>query len=168
MPKNSHAPADDAFTLPALTAAFAAGVEGALPLPENQRAFLARVLEDLRRDELPGAAVADLACVLGDFWRFATAALEAAPADASPAVRLIRARGEGGRDLAMDVLEIVQPDAPFLVDSVMGEIGESGAGVKAMFHPIVDHAGERVSLIQVWLAPVGEERRAGLIDRVLT
>ena len=82
-------------------------------------------------------------------------------------MRLVRARGVDGRDLKADVLEIVQPDAPFLVDSVMGEVGESGAEVKAMFHPIVGEDAAPVSMIQVWLAPVGEERRAGLIERVL-
>ncbi|HEY1448903.1 MAG TPA: NAD-glutamate dehydrogenase, partial [Caulobacteraceae bacterium] len=96
------------------------------------------------------------------FWRFAQERREDAPT-----VRLIRATGTKGRDLRLDLLEIVQPDAPFLVDSVMGEVGEAGAEVKAMFHPIVEADGSRTSMIQVWLAPVGEERRAGLIERVL-
>ncbi|MEO8927847.1 MAG: NAD-glutamate dehydrogenase, partial [Caulobacteraceae bacterium] len=169
MPKNSHAPADPALTLEGLTAAFTADRDGgAAQTSLAQSAFLAKVLEDFRPEELPGVGAADLAAVLADFWRFGVAATGVAGADGAPAVRLIRARGSSDRDLKLDLLEIVQPDAPFLVDSVMGEVGESGAGVKAMFHPIVDQGAARVSMIQVWLAPVGEERRAGLIDRLLT
>ena len=172
-------PAASAVTLEGLTAAFSADLARAQPQalePQPpalqssaaQTAFLAKVLEDFRPGELTGVAVADLAGVLADFWRFAAAATGAAGKDGAPAVRLIRAGGADGRDLKLDVLEIVQPDAPFLVDSVMGEVSESGAEVKAMFHPIVVEGEVPVSMIQVWLAPVGEERRAGLIDRLLT
>nr|MDQ2860155.1 NAD-glutamate dehydrogenase [Pseudomonadota bacterium] len=179
MPKNSTASADSTFTLEALTAAFAAAGEGeGAEISQAQDAFLATVLEDFRPEELPGVGVGDLAAVLADFWRFGADATSAGAEGGSPAVRLVRAKGANGRDLKLDVLEIVQPDAPFLVDSVMAEVGESGAGVKAMFHPIVDQGRvdqggvdlgrAPVSMIQVWLAPVGEERRAGLIDRLLT
>jgi len=132
------------------------------PTDGPQRAFLTGVLKDFRAGELDGVSPSDLAEVLARFWRFG----EQRRGDA-PAVRLVRATGVGGRDLELDVLEIVQPDAPFLVDSVMGEVGEAGADVKAMFHPIVEGRDRRVSMIQVWLSPVGEERRAGLIERVL-
>jgi glutamate dehydrogenase len=127
-----------------------------------QRAFLSGVLKDHRAGELDDVSPADLAEVLARFWRFG----EERQGEA-PIVRLTRATGQGGRDLGLDVLEIVQPDAPFLVDSVMGEVGEAGADVKAMFHPVVESASGRVSMIQVWLSPVGDERRAGLIERVL-
>ena len=147
------------FTLKTLEAAFT-DILGR-PRP-TQRAFLDRVLEDFRPGELLGVGVKDLASVLADFWTFACERTGVAPT-----VRLIRAAGVDGRELGFDLLEIVQPDAPFLVDSVMGEVSESGADVKAMFHPVVDEGAGRTSMIQVWLAPVGEERRAGLIERVL-
>ena len=127
-----------------------------------QGAFVGAVLEDFRPGELDGVTAGDLAEVLAGFWNFAKSHHGKAPA-----VRLIRARGAGDRDLMLDLLEIVQPDAPFLVDSVMGEVAESGAEVRAMFHPMVEEGRSGISLIQVWLAPVGEERRAGLIERVL-
>jgi glutamate dehydrogenase len=147
------------FTFKSLEAALAANLGRLRPA---QRSFLTRVLEDFRTGELVGVGVDDLAVVLANFWTFADERTAVAPT-----VRLIRASGAAGRDLGFDLLEIVQPDAPFLVDSVMGEVSESGADVKAMFHPIVDEGGGRASMIQVWLAPVGEDRRAGLIERVL-
>ncbi len=45
-----------------------------------------------------------------------------------------------GTDLKSDLLEIVQPDRPFLVDSIMGDIAEQGFSVRAMFHPVDRHA----------------------------
>ncbi|HEY5289289.1 MAG TPA: NAD-glutamate dehydrogenase, partial [Caulobacteraceae bacterium] len=149
------------FTLENLETAFAAALGGETG-NSSRTGFLARVLEDFRPGELAGVSLADLAEVLAAFWRFGEG--RRGP---EPTARLTRAVGDGGRELSFDVLEIVQPDAPFLVDSVMGEVSEAGADVKAMFHPIVDDGGGRVSMIQVWLAPVGEERRAGLMERVL-
>ncbi len=154
-------PALGEFTPESLEAAFDQAL-GDRPPGAGRGAFLARVLEDFRPGELAGVTPADIGCVLASFWRFAEERREDAPT-----VRLIRARGAGGRDLKLDVLEIVQPDAPFLVDSVMGEVGESGAEVRAMFHPVAEADGVRTSMIQVWLTPVGEERRAGLMERVL-
>jgi glutamate dehydrogenase len=154
-------PVDLNVTLKTLTKAFAAGQNGSPPTPA-QSDFLALVLEDFRPEEVPGITARDLAGLLLDFWRFGAAAH-----GETPTARLIRAKGADGRDLKSDLLEIIQPDAPFLVDSVMGEIGEWGAEVKAMFHPIIGEGETRRSMIQVWLSPVGEERRAGLIENVL-
>jgi glutamate dehydrogenase len=125
------------------------------------REFIAHVLEDYRPGELPDVTGEDLAAVLAAFWRLGeqTAAEETA-------VRLVRARGVDGRDLESDLLEIVQPDAPFLVDSVMGELGERGTEIRAMFHPLACQGEARRSMIQIWLAPVGEERRAALVQGV--
>ncbi len=152
-------------TLAALTEAFRAalvGVGGPSEDTESETAFLSRVLEDYRREELTEVGVADLGAVLAGYWLYAASA-----ANGVPAARLIRARGAGGEDLGADLLEIVQPDVPFLVDSVMGAVTDWGGEVRAMFHPLVTRDGERRSTIQVWLAPVAEERRADLISKVL-
>ncbi|HEY2179522.1 MAG TPA: NAD-glutamate dehydrogenase [Caulobacteraceae bacterium] len=153
------APAGE-FSLENLEEAFVSALGGRAS--KAQSAFVAGVLEDFRPGELEGVGVADLAHVLAGFWTFAKAR-----DSRDPTVRLSRARGADGRDLMLDLLEIVQPDAPFLVDSVMGEVGESGADVRAMFHPMVEEGKTETSMIQVWLTPVAEERRAGLIERVL-
>ena len=155
-------PPEDAVGYEALASAFLSdGGGGETPMPAEQ-AFLASVLEDYRADELPGVGAADLGAVLAHFWAYG-----AHVAGDTPAARLIRAAGAGGRDLGMDLLEIVQPDAPFLVDSVMGAITDWGGEIQAMFHPLSAWNDARRSMIQVWLAPVAEERRAGLIDQVL-
>jgi glutamate dehydrogenase len=148
------------FSLENLEKAFVSALGGRAS--KAQGAFVAGVLEDFRPGELREVSAVDLAAVLAGFWKFAKARHGHAPT-----VRLIRAKGADGRDLMLDLLEIVQPDAPFLVDSVMGEVGETGAEVRAMFHPMVEEGKAETSLIQVWLAPVAEERRADLIERVL-
>ncbi len=160
--QSSDRDAADPLTIEPLTKAFQAALdgEGDGP-PHEQGAFLAHVLEDLRPGELAGVAVADLGAVLAAFWR-----ARRLVSDSPLAISLTRAAGTQGRELSFDILEIVQPDAPFLVDSVMGQITEAGAEVKAMVHPVVEYAGRRLSMIQVWLAPIGEDRRAGLVERV--
>ncbi|HEY5107550.1 MAG TPA: NAD-glutamate dehydrogenase [Caulobacteraceae bacterium] len=161
------APASDTpeINYESLSQAFAKATGGAAgdeTQAKARQAFIARILEDYRPEELPGLSATDFAATLAGFWRFGEA-----HASDSPSARLVRAQGQGGGALGADLLEIVQPDAPFLVDSIMGEVGESGVGVKAMFHPIVERGDERVSLIQIWLDPVAAERRAALLERVL-
>ena len=144
-----------------LTRAFLAALPEASS-DEGVAAFLARVVEDYRPDELPGVNDTDLARVLAGFWLFGRTATSS-----GVSVRIIPAIGEGDRALGSDVLEIVQPDAPFLVDSVMGELGEAGVVVKAMFHPLTGPAEARRSMIQVWLEPLTDARRAAIADNVL-
>lgn len=136
--------------------------------PEAVAAFARQAAEDAQPDELPELSTAGLARNLADFWRFAE-----------------RRRGRGAQiriapalDAKLDRLEIVQDDAPFLVDSVMGEIAEQGLSVRAMFHPIVevqrDRAGvrgatgaaRRESMIAVLLEDVGRDREQALLDGV--
>jgi glutamate dehydrogenase len=128
----------------------------------SQEAFLASVMEDYRPEEMPGVDAEDLGAVLAAFWAYGAQARQAAPT-----ARLIRLRGADGRDLGVDALEIVQPDAPFLVDSVMAAVTDWGCEIKAMFHPVAVLNDARRSMMQVWLAPVAEDRGAGLIDQVL-
>jgi glutamate dehydrogenase len=152
----------EVVTLEQLTAAFDAALGGGDHGPPGERsAFLSHVLDDLRPGELPDVSLADFAGALAGFWR--SRSIESG---GSCTIRIEKASGADGRDLELDRLEIVQPDAPFLVDSVMGQIAEAGASVKAMVHPLVDYDGHRLSMIQVWLAPMAEERQAVLIDRV--
>ncbi|OYW27851.1 MAG: hypothetical protein B7Z44_10680 [Caulobacter sp. 12-67-6] len=132
----------------------------ALPAPAGH--FLAQAQDDWSADELPGFDAGDTAHALADFWRFGQEVSEAT----DPAIRLRQARKPDGTSLRGDLLEIVQPDRPFLVDSIMGAVAEAGFQVRAMFHPIVEVGGHRRSMIQIYLAPVGEDREAALIAAV--
>ncbi|MBC6983326.1 NAD-glutamate dehydrogenase [Caulobacter sp. 17J80-11] len=162
------------LTIDALKKAFAKalGRPGATELDRLEHSFLEQALEDYVADETPQLSPEDFAAVLADFWKFG----EVREGGAGPMIRLRRATGAEGRPMAYDVLEIVQDDAPFLVDSVMGELADHGVSVRAMFHPVLtlERFGQglrrahgdtqRESTILVVIDPVAEDRRAGLIE----
>ncbi|MDP8916379.1 MAG: NAD-glutamate dehydrogenase, partial [Pseudomonadota bacterium] len=149
------------FSRAALAEAFKAR-QGKGELGRDELSFLEQVHEDCGPGEFPDMSPEDLAVALVDFWGWANTGPELK-------VRLVGALGADGRDLKRDRLEIVQPDAPFLVDSVMAELAAQGVRVRAMFHPVVDidalSSGPE-SLIQVFLEPVGEDRREAIIQGV--
>ena len=137
------------------------------PAPEALAAFARQAAEDVGPEELPEITAAELAANLADFWRFG-----ARRKGRGPSIRIAPAIGE--RHAGLDRLEIVQDDAPFLVDSIMAEIADQGLSVRALSHPIVEVArtdGERgtggpqqrESMIQVVLEPVGPDREAALV-----
>src|SRR5580658_4247633 len=129
-----------------LRAAFFAALPG--QRPPDVDAFLKAIAADFRPEELPGVSVADIAVRAAALWTFAHAA-----SGSEPAIRIGPALGADGRALGADLVEIVQPDAPFLVDSVMGELIAAGASILAMFHPVLETVGGRRSTIQVWIEP---------------
>ena len=156
-----------------LNDAFAAAL-GRDPLSPEENAFAAQVLADAHAEDLPDElSPVDFAAVLAGFWRFAEVRQGRAPQ-----IRLHPAVGADGRALPLDVLEIVQDDAPFLVDSVLGELSGRRLELKGMVHPVIaisrddkgrrqpDPQGQRESLILVLLAPVGEDRRAAVLEGV--
>jgi glutamate dehydrogenase len=140
-----------------------------------EAAFIAQLDEDLSSEDVEGLTPEDLAALALDFWRFADQR-----GGSGPDVRLTDARGAEGRDLELQALQILQDDAPFLVDSVMAEVTEGGFVVKAMFHPVVevgrDASGQRrdgspprrESMIMVLIEPVGPGRGEALVQGVLT
>ncbi|HTK36112.1 MAG TPA: NAD-glutamate dehydrogenase [Caulobacteraceae bacterium] len=156
-----------------LIEAFAAAL-GKTRLSPDEYAFASQVLEDARAEDLADELTPeDFAAILAGFWSFAET--RAGPA---PKVRLRRAEGAGGRPLALDVLEIVQTDAPFLVDSVLAEVAARRLELKGMAHPVVSvardaegrrrsgGAASRESLILLLLTPVGEDRREAILKEV--
>ncbi|MDB5496353.1 MAG: NAD-glutamate dehydrogenase [Phenylobacterium sp.] len=142
------------------------------PAIAGARAFAEQAAADAAPDELPELSTAALGANLADFWRFGERRR-----GRGPTIRIGRAIGSDSASerTGLDRLEIVQDDAPFLVDSIMGEIAEQGLSVRALFHPIVevqrDRAGvrgatglaRRESMIQVFLEPVGADREAALV-----
>jgi len=164
------------LTIDALKRAFAKalGRPGATELDKLEHSFLEQALDDYVADETPELSPEDFATVLADFWRFG----EVREGGSGPLVRLRRAAGANGTTLNYEVLEIVQDDAPFLVDSVMGELGEQGVSVRAMFHPVLTlerfgqglrrphGATHRESTILVVTDPIAEDRRQAVLDGV--
>jgi glutamate dehydrogenase len=81
---------------------------------------------------------------------------------------MAEARGEDGRVLGFDLLQIVQGDRPFLVDSVMGDLVGQGLHIRAMMHPVVEGRGGHRSVIVVLLDPLDENQRSGVLDELRT
>ena len=147
----------------ALREAFAVTL-GADRLDPSQSALIAQAAQDYVAEEAPELGLNGVAAGLADFWTFADHRNGDEPA--------IRAAGDGAR------IDILQPDRPFLVDSVMGEIAEARLPVRAMFHAVVevarDKTGKRIatgptkpeSMIQVRLDPLDEDLAEALIERV--
>lgn len=154
-------PAAPGLDSDSLAAAFAAALGHKSGPKGEEGAFIAQVHRDLSPEELPAVGADALGAVFADLWRFG----ETLEGEA-PVMRLRRWTGPAGEDLGRDLLEIVQPDRPFLVDSIMGAIAETGFPVRAMFHPLIAWDGRKLSLIQVHLDPVGEDRAAALVESV--
>ena len=147
-----------------------AGKSGAASLDALEIQFLEQALEDYIDDETPELGPEDLANVLAEFWRYG----ETRPPKAGPMIRVRPALCVAGKSLTYDLIEIIQDDAPFLVDSVMGELGEQGVSVRAMFHPVLSVARSskgkrggagnlRESTILVVCDPLGDERREAVV-----
>ncbi|ESQ85606.1 hypothetical protein AEAC466_00095 [Asticcacaulis sp. AC466] len=128
-PGDSQTPSKDT-----LTQAFVAarGAKDFLRLDEHERVFLTQILEDFDAEELPGIAAADLNRVIASFWDLAE--------HRSGAQTLKRIRpvlDAKGQPTSYDVVEVVQGDAPFIVETVMGELIDQGLSIRSMFHPVV-------------------------------
>ena len=170
------AAAPQTLSIEALKKAFAHALGRGAPteLDRLESSFLEQALADYVADETPELSPEDFAAALARFWRFG----EVRPGGAGPMIRYERGQGEGGRPLSYDILEILQDDAPFLVDSVMGELADRGLSVRAMFHPVLtlerfgqglrraEGRSQRESAILVVLNAAPAERRAEVVEGV--
>ncbi|WP_447911232.1 NAD-glutamate dehydrogenase [Brevundimonas bullata] len=144
-------------TLEALEAAYARIVDG--PPGAAEKSLLRQAFEDYAADEAPELGGDDLAALLGLVWRSAKARQTGEPAR----VTVGPLAGADGGPTGYDGVLILQDDAPFLVDSVLGELADAGVTVRALFHPIVEvEAGRRDSLIIAVIDPLPQERRDAL------
>ena len=102
--------------------------------------FLSQIVEDYDIDELPDVPLAQLHTIIADFWAYG-----AARPHGTGTVRRIRSL-EGGN---YDLVEIVQTDSPFIVETVMGELIDQAVSIRSMFHPVVtvwrDAEGRRLA-----------------------
>ena len=97
--------------------------------------FIRQVNADGAPDEVGSIGAEALAGLAKRFWQAAQTYSGPAPRLDCQAVAL--ANGTGA------ALTIMQPDAPFLVDSVMAAMAKSGAVVQALFHPVITVARDK-------------------------
>jgi glutamate dehydrogenase len=118
----------------------------------DAEAFLRGFHEDASPDELAGLSTVDLLTLAHDFWTWRRSL-----GDKPRGIRLRSAEGDEGRSLRRDVIEIVGPDMPFLVDSALGELADQGVQPLALFHPIAPAAVGKISMIQLHAAPMAKD-----------
>jgi glutamate dehydrogenase len=141
---------------------------------ETVNSFFAQIFDDALSEDLERVSAADLSELCLSFWSFGASR----PGDRI-SIQIRPAHRADGSSMPRDVLEIIGRDRPFLVDSVMSEIGANGHDIIAMFHPIVqvrrDDQGNRLneggrclaeSMIQVHLPPMDELSQRTLIEGV--
>jgi len=140
--------------LEALLKAFSEVASG--PPGAAQASLLEQVIEDYEADETPEVGLNDLAALINQAWQQASKR----EAGSQAFVTVGPLNGADGRATGYDQVLILQDDAPFLVDSVLGELADAGVTVRALYHPIVEMAaGRRDSLIILIIDPLPQERR---------
>jgi glutamate dehydrogenase len=159
------APKPHPFSTDALQSAFAKAKGRAASAAE--RDFVAQLAEDYAPDDLPQLSAKDLGALALDLWTFVDG-----DEHAEPHIRLGAAKGYGDRSLGLDLLQIVQGDRPFLVDSVMGELVSQGLSIRAMLHPVIAPARGKAaksvarSVICVLVDPLDKAQKTAALDGV--
>ena len=136
---------------------------GVKTLDERQGLFARQAHEDYAADETPELDGEGFAALLAEAWKAAEARDCGSPAEISVHPLHI----DGARP-AYDLVQIIQDDCPFLVDSVMGELAENGVSVRALFHPVTPEKGGLESVILVVVDPLPQERRDALGEALAT
>ncbi len=140
-----------------------AGRRGDIP-----KGFVAQIFERAVPEDVVRYGADDLAMLAERAYDFLS--------DRTPGMPKIRcetvALTDSGATKSVTVIEAVNDDMPFLVDSVMGEIGERRLDVRLVTHPVLgvtrdggkltalgapDAAGARESFIHIHLDPIDEE-----------
>jgi glutamate dehydrogenase len=97
-------------------------------VPEN---FAELLFARTAPEDLVGYAPAELAALARDAWAFLVVRRRGVPK-----IRFESPPGEG-RLKSISMIEIVNDDMPFLLDSVMGEVTEQGLDVRLVAHPVL-------------------------------
>jgi len=124
-------------------------------------AFLEALTRNAASDDIIRYSPEDLTALAG----FALAKATERPAGAS-VLTLTDAANELSVSVHKEtVLVAINDDAPFLFDSLMGEVAAQGVSVRAVFHPIIPLKGQSTSIIVMVLDPViDEEQRQSLLQ----
>jgi glutamate dehydrogenase len=155
------------------------GRRGDIPQGFVDPLFGRAALEDLLRYDAK-----DLAKLAEDAWTL----LQQRQSDA-PTIRIENREAVSGtsRLPTASVIEIVNDDMPFLLDSVLGELAEQGADVRLVVHPIftverdargrlvgfhgakqASGAARRESFIHIHVGRIDDEARRAEVGRALT
>ncbi len=143
--------------------------------PDIPRSFLADLYGQALADDLQHYAADELARIAEQSWSFLQ---ERKPGAAK--IGFARASFSHGEA----ILEVVNDDMPFLVDSVLGELGERGVDIRLLAHPVFtverDQTGKltafkgarkshggRESYIHIHTAGTKDENERAEIVRVL-
>jgi glutamate dehydrogenase len=133
-------------------------------VPKNvpPKTFLAHLFGGAVAEDLLRYTAAELAAFAASTWDFAGTRKPGAPKIRFE--RLQDATGERSRQVS--VVEILNDDMPFLVDSVMGELTEHGLEARLVVHPVFtverDGAG-RLTNFRTDAPPIGGALRESLI-----
>src|SRR5262245_54805826 len=100
--------------------------------------FAALLFARTAPEDLVGYAPAELAALAREAWAFLTVRRRGVPK-----IRFETPQASDGRLKSVSVIEIVNDDMPFLVDSVMGEIAERGLEVRLVAHPVLASMRDR-------------------------
>jgi glutamate dehydrogenase len=106
---------------------------------DDAAAFASAFYERMSEDELPMHSVEGWAALANDFLDFARARKPG-----KPSIRLFNPTlKQHGWETPHTVMQIVNDDMPFLVDSVTMALAEQGIGVHVLGHPVLQMARDR-------------------------
>ena len=142
------------------------------------KGFVAQMFERAVPEDVVRYGAEDLATLSERAYDFLSDRTPGAPKVRCDTVAL----SDSGERKSVTVVEIVNADMPFLVDSVMGEISERRLEVRLVIHPVLgvtregskliavgapDAASARESFIHVHLEPIDDEAaRVGLVRAI--
>ena len=120
-------------------------------------AFIGKLFSSVAAEDLATYEAKELAELAEAAWGF----LQERPVG-QPKVRIENRPSAAGGGLAqITVIEIVNDDMPFLLDSVLGELTEQGVEVRLVAHPIVNVERDGAGALQSFGRERGDGKTAG-------
>ena len=144
-----------------LDSAFAAAGIDAAVLGSDARDFYAHILQTASEDCPDLMTPADFLLCAQSLWDAGKAR-----AAGETYIDMAAAQTSGLDNTALDVINIITEDKPFLVVSVTGEIAGRAIPVEALFHPIVNINARRVSMMQIITPRQTRRQRSALKDEL--
>ena len=99
---------------------------------KNRTAFAQGVLHGSHDSDFDGFSPAEVGEMMRSAWAFA-----AKRKPGSHNLRIYNPGDDAGPLSGVTIIEVLNEDMPFLVDSIMGEIQERGLNVQLVLHPVL-------------------------------